>query len=125
MSSARPATPGKSRLCPHCKATILDSASVCPGCRHHLRFDSVDAARRAVPSSSPLRVEGIIRHPADGPAWEYSVVLVIRDNAGAEVTRQVVGVGALQPSEERSFTLSVEVFGRADVVPALKGVKKP
>src|SRR3984957_19763232 len=72
MSSARPATPGKSRLCPHCKATILDSASVCPGCRHHLRFDSVDAARRAVPSSSPLRVEGVIRHPDDGPAWEYS-----------------------------------------------------
>jgi hypothetical protein len=24
-----------------------------------------------------------------------------------------VGVGALQPSEQRSFTLSVEVFGRA------------
>jgi len=125
MSSARPANPGKSRLCPHCKATILDSASVCPGCRHHLRFDSVDAARRAVPSSSPLRVEGIIRHPADGPAWEYSVVLVIRDNSGVEVTRQVVGVGALQPSEQRSFTLSVEVFGRAEIVPTLKGLKKP
>jgi hypothetical protein len=90
-----------------------------------LRFDSVDAARRAVPSSSPLRVEGIIRHPSDGPAWEYSVVLVIRDNSGIEVTRQVVGVGALQPSEERSFTLSVEVFGRADLVPTLKGLKKP
>jgi hypothetical protein len=124
MSSARPVTPGKSRLCPHCKATILDSASVCPGCRHHLRFDSVDAARRAVPSSSPLRVEGTIRHPADGPAWEYSVVLVIRDNQGMEVTRQVVGVGALQPSEQRSFSLSVEVFGRAEIVPTLKTLKK-
>jgi hypothetical protein len=53
------------------------------------------------------------------------VVLVIRDNSGIEVTRQVVGVGALQPSEERSFTLSVEVFGRADLVPTLKGLKKP
>jgi hypothetical protein len=83
----------------------------------------VDAARRAVPSSSPLHVEGIIRHPPDGPAWEYSVVLVIRDNAGDEVTRQVVGVGALQPSEQRSFTLSVEVFGRADTVPTLKSLK--
>lgn len=123
MSAARPANPGKSRLCPHCKATILDSASVCPGCRHHLRFDSVDAARRAVPSSSPLRVEGIIKHPPEGPAWEYSVVLVIRDNSGAEVTRQVVGVGALQPAEERSFVLSVEVFGRADLVPTLKSLK--
>jgi hypothetical protein len=72
-----------------------------------------------------LRVEGVIRHPDDGPAWEYSVVLVIRDNAGVEVTRQVVGVGALQPAEQRSFTLSVEVFGRAEVVPTLKGLKKP
>ncbi|HEY4872807.1 MAG TPA: hypothetical protein VIH77_01160 [Steroidobacteraceae bacterium] len=78
-----------------------------------------------MPSSSPLRVEGVIRHPDDGPAWEYSVVLVIRDNAGVEVTRQVVGVGALQPAEQRSFTLSVEVFGRAEVVPTLKGLKKP
>jgi predicted amidophosphoribosyltransferase len=90
MSSARPANPGKSRQCPHCKATILDSASVCPGCRHHLRFDSV----------------------------------VIRDHAGLEVTRQVVGVGALQPAEERSFSLSVEVFGRAEIVPTLKSINK-
>ena len=51
------------------------------------------------------------------------MVLVIRDNLGVEVTRQVVGVGALQPSEQRSFTLSVEVFGRADVVPTLKSLK--
>jgi hypothetical protein len=122
MSSARSATPGKSRICPHCKATILDSASVCPGCRHHLRFDSVDAARRAVPSSSPLRVEGTIRHPAEGPAWEYSVVLVIRDNNGVEVTRQVVGVGALQPAEQRSFSLSVEVFGRAETQPVKEAI---
>ena len=57
------------------------------------------------------------------PAWEYSVVLVIRDNQGIEVTRQVVGVGALQPSEQRSFSLSVEVFGRAEIVPTLKQVK--
>jgi hypothetical protein len=57
--------------------------------------------------------------------WEYSVVLVSRDNAGIEVTRQVVGVGALQPAEQRSFTLSVEVFGRAEIVPTLKGLKKP
>src|SRR5471030_1332564 len=123
MSSARPATPGKSRVCPHCKATILDSASVCPGCRHHLRFDSVDAARRAVPSSSPLRVEGTIRHPAEGPAWEYSVVLVIRDNAGVEVTRQVVGVGALQPAEQRSFSLSVVAVSLKKNMTTLQNLK--
>jgi hypothetical protein len=75
-----------------------------------------------VPSSSPLRVEGTIRHPAEGPAWEYSVVLVIRDNNGVEVTRQVVGVGALQPAEQRSFSLSVEVFGRAETQPVKEAI---
>ena len=49
-------------------------------------------------------------------------MLVIRDNQGVEVTRQVVGVGALQPSEQRSFSLSVEVFGRAEIVPTLKSL---
>ena len=35
------------RVCPHCKATILASAAVCPSCRHHLRFDPAEAALRA------------------------------------------------------------------------------
>lgn len=38
------------------------------------------------------------------------MVLVIRDDRGNEVTRQVVGVGAMHAGDERSFTLSVEVF---------------
>ena len=39
MSTARVGAPGATRSCPHCKATILESANVCPICRHHLRFD--------------------------------------------------------------------------------------
>ncbi len=110
MNNARPPIAGKTRSCPHCKATILDSASICPACQHHLRFDP-GAERRAEPSSVPLKVEGKIRHPqAAGSPWEYSVVLAIRNDRGEEVTRKVVGVGALQPSEECTFTLSVEVF---------------
>ena len=35
----RVATVGKTRSCPHCRATILESAAVCPACRHHLRFE--------------------------------------------------------------------------------------
>jgi len=31
-------------------------------------------------------------------------------NERGEETRQVVGVGAIQPGEERKFTVSVEVF---------------
>jgi len=37
------------------------------------------------------------------------VVLSIRNDRGEEVTRQVVGVGAMQPHEQRSFVLSVEL----------------
>jgi hypothetical protein len=100
--------PGKTRSCPHCKATILESATVCPGCQHHLRFDP--AAQRMLPAATPLRVEGTIRHPPDGGNWEYSIVLAVRNERGEELTRQVVGVGALSPRDVRSFSLSVELF---------------
>ncbi len=100
--------PGKTRSCPHCKATILESATVCPGCQHHLRFDP--AAQRMLPAATPLRVEGTIRHPPDGGTWEYSIVLAVRNERGEEITRQVVGVGALAPKDVRSFSLSVELF---------------
>jgi len=118
--AARPGATGATRTCPHCKATILDSASVCPGCRGHLRFDSA-IVQQAVPNVTPLRVEGTIRQPTDGPPWEYSVVLSIRDARGEEVTRQVVGVGALNPGDERTFALAVEVFERIGAKPSGNG----
>jgi hypothetical protein len=101
-------TSGKTRTCPHCKATILESAAVCPGCQHHLKFDP--AAPRMVPTATPLRVEGTIRHPPNGGTWEYSIVLAVRNERGEELTRQVVGVGALSSDDVRSFTLAVELF---------------
>lgn len=106
--SARPGTAGATRSCPHCKATILESAVVCPACKHYLRYDS--EARPAKPHAVPLAVEGTIRHPADGDPWEYSVVVVIRDDTGREIARHVVGVGAMHPGDARSFSLAVEVF---------------
>lgn len=108
MSALRPGSAGATRICPHCKTTILDSASVCPSCRHHLRFEPVTS--RTQESSSALRVEGTIRHPSNGEPWEYSVVLTIRNDRGDEVARQVVGVGALRADEQRTFTLDVEMF---------------
>jgi hypothetical protein len=102
-------TVGRTRVCPHCKATILESAPVCPQCRHHLRF--VGAAAPAKPEGfSALRVEGTVQHPERGSDWEYSVVLAIRNERGEEISRQVVGVGALRPAESRTFSLSVEVM---------------
>lgn len=115
MSTGRFATPGKTRTCPHCRSTILDSATVCPGCNHHLRFDPSGAGQRMVPAATPLRVEGTLRHPSGGEAWEYSVVLAIRNERGQEIARQVVGVGALQPAEARTFTLAVELFKTAEL----------
>ena len=109
MSAIAKGVPGATRTCPHCRTTILESAAVCPACKHHLRFEP-GAATRVQPSVSPLRVEGRIRHPEGGEAWEYSVVLSIRNERGEEIARQVVGVGAIGPSEERTFTLAVEVF---------------
>jgi hypothetical protein len=34
----------------------------------------------------------------------------VKNERGEEVTRQIVGVGALQPGEARTFSFSVEVF---------------
>jgi len=107
--AARPDTAGKTRTCPHCKATILESLSICPACLHHLRFDQ-EAAKRQVAAASALRVEGVISHPSTPEPWEYFVVIAVRNDRGEEVARQVVNVGALHHTEKRSFTLSVEMM---------------
>jgi hypothetical protein len=101
---------GKTRACPHGKTTILESALVCPQCRHHLMHGVASkAATDATPRFSALNVEGTLRHAERGGDWEYSVVLSIRNERGEEISRQVVGVGALRPTEARTFTLAVEV----------------
>lgn len=116
MSTPRPGTAGATRSCPHCKTTILESASVCPACKHHLRFDEAAvAARRAAETIVPLRVQGTVKHPAEGAAWEYTVVLTIRNDRGDEIARHVVGVGAMQANDERTFTLTVEAVPRSDL----------
>jgi hypothetical protein len=119
MSSVRPVSPGKTRTCPHCKAVILESASVCPGCQHHLRFGG-DAGPK-VEARTALQVEGKIRHPPQEDPWEYTVVVFVRNERGEEVARHVINVGALANSEERVVSLQVEVMPpRAVVAPAPK-----
>ena len=103
---------GKTRICPHCKSTILDSANVCPACRHHLRFGPA-AERNANKARSAFRVEGSFRHAHDASACEYSVVISIRDERGQEIKRQVIDVGAMEPDEQRVFELSVDVSTRS------------
>lgn len=108
MTATRPAVPGATRSCPHCRTTILESADVCPACKHHLRFAG-GPARRPAPATEALRVEGTVRHPPVGEVWEYAVTVSIRNAAGEEISRQLVGVGALAPDDVRSFVVSVEV----------------
>jgi hypothetical protein len=111
VNTGRVALTGKTRTCPHCKATILESSSVCPACQHHLRFDPrAIVERRLQPAFSALRVEGGFKHPAGGEPWEYSVVVSIRNDRGEELARKVIGVGALAPNEGRTVMVSVDVF---------------
>jgi uncharacterized protein YbaR (Trm112 family) len=104
------ATVGKTRSCPHCRATILESSAVCPACRHHLRFESRKDAQAETAGKIALKVSGqVSRQATEGPG-EYAVVVVIRDARGAELARKLVGVGALAAGDERVVELTVELF---------------
>lgn len=101
---------GETRSCPHCKSTILQSATVCPACHHFLRFEAVRVANKPLPSFEPLHVEATVRQPFAKSGCEYSVVVAVRNDRGEEMTRQVVAVGSLKPEEARTFTVWVEVY---------------
>ena len=100
---------GRTRLCPHCRAQILESASVCPGCKGHLRFDSAQLKAVEKPARVAWQVEGTLAADSLGPGTEYSVVISVRNEKNAEVARHVVNVGALSGQERRTFNLAVEV----------------
>jgi hypothetical protein len=112
VSTVRRTPAGATRTCPHCRAVILQSMTACPSCRKHLRF--APGADAVLPTASPLRVEASIRHPNTDEAWEYAVIVTITNDRGEELVRHLVGVGALQPGEQRTFTCAVEVFAPAD-----------
>ena len=122
MSNGRPGSAGATRQCPHCRETILESAGVCPACRHYLRFDARDDASQT-PAITPLRIEGSIRHPADGDPWEYTIVVTIRNDRGEETARKLIGVGAMNANEQRTVTLSVEAVSVKPKVPGKGGTR--
>jgi hypothetical protein len=95
--------------CPHCGERILRSAAACPACRRYLRFEAVGGARAAGAIVCPLSIDGQIHHPGNQDAWEYSVLIEVRDERGEVMARRVIGVGALRPGGSRQFTLRVEV----------------
>ncbi|MGD9842609.1 MAG: hypothetical protein AB7F79_08300 [Steroidobacteraceae bacterium] len=101
---------GKTRVCPHCRSTILDSATICPACQHHLQFNPGQQAVRPIASFNALHVEGTVRHPDNEPPWEYSLVVAVRNQHGEEIDRKVIGVGALNSGDERTVSVNLEVF---------------
>ena len=121
-TTARPGSAGATRACPHCREIILESAVVCPACRHYLRFGAVEEAPPE-PAVTPLRIEGSIRHPADGEPWEYTVVVSIRNDRDEEIAHKLIGVGAINPNEQRTFTLSVEAVTAKPKVPGKGGIR--
>lgn len=109
MRFGRAQTVGEARSCPHCKATILKSATSCPICRHMLRADSVNFQPRSKPTTCPLLVEGALEHPGPGDAWEYQILMEVRNDSGMLLSRQMIDVGALRTAEKRFFSLRVEM----------------
>jgi hypothetical protein len=116
VSNIRPGSPGATRACPHCKETILESAAVCPQCKHHVRFAGAAGGSATAAdvgeALTALKIEGSIRQPNDVASWEYSVVVSIKNEQGKEIARKLIGVGAMAPDELRTFNLSVEVVPR-------------
>lgn len=108
MSSVRAGQPGATRLCPHCKATVLESATVCPGCRHHLRFNG--GKQLAVEAYTSFSVDGSIAHRQQDEPCEYCIVLQVTNERGEQILRQVVGVGALQAGEQRRLNVTVDML---------------
>ncbi|MDE1922550.1 MAG: hypothetical protein KGL92_00125 [Gammaproteobacteria bacterium] len=120
MSAARQGSLGATRICPHCKATVLASASICPGCQHHLRFN-VAAAEQRPAGPAAMRIEGTIANPAAADGCEYCVVVSISNQLGEKIARQVVGVGALAPGERHSYAFSVELIPAQSAAQRNKG----
>ena len=111
MNVARQSNLGATRVCPHCKATVLQSADICPGCQHHLRFATGAAKQEPKTQSlSAMLVEGSVQHKVRDEACEYCVVVAITNERGEKISRQVVGVGALQPGERHKVSFSVEIM---------------
>jgi glutaredoxin len=110
---------GATRTCPHCRATILESASVCPGCKHHLRFDQNSRPGGVPATRTAWQIEGTLDAARMDQATEYSILIVVRNERNEEVARQVVNVGALTGAERRTFSLSIETSDtKPTVLPA-------
>jgi hypothetical protein len=56
-----------------------------------------------------MSVVGTINHPGSGETLEYFILMEVRDESGKLVSRQSLGVGAIDKTQKRIFTLRVEM----------------
>ena len=95
-SRAAPSTAGRTRSCPHCKATILESSAICPQCRHHLKFGATDDGLEGDADLHRARQVGVVEpvgvaQPLAGHEFQVFATEAVR-MPGAEVgERHAVG----------------------------------
>jgi hypothetical protein len=109
---ALPRGVGETRQCPHCKATILASSVVCPGCNGHLRFGPATGAVAGVLTPATVtafKIEGSFDNAGSTLPREYTVVISIRNQRGEVLEKRVIGVGVLGPNDTRAVTLTVDL----------------
>ena len=80
MSGAGRVTPGEERTCPHCRATILRSATVCPSCGHNLRYNSPGTHRGEEIARQMVGVGAL--HPDESRT--FTVAVTVSKQAGPE-----------------------------------------
>jgi hypothetical protein len=88
---------------------VLESAAVCPGCHHHLRFGG-SGTQSPDETYSALSLDGTISHRGSDKPCEYCIVVDVRSERGETLVRQVVGVGALQPGDLRRVNVSIDMM---------------
>ena len=93
MSNIRSGSPGATRACPHCKETILESAAVCPQCKHHVRFAGAGGGS-ATPADvgetlNALRIEG------NASGEKIDVIAEVEQHLGENRVRAV----AMKPTD--------------------------
>ena len=108
MSRVRPGSPGATRECPHCRETILESAGVCPACRHYLRFVDAGAEAPRSPHSRRCASKGASGIPPMANPGNTRSSCRSATIAAKKPPVSSIGVGAMNPNEQRTFTLSVE-----------------